>query len=54
MFLQTLMEKEHKIMVEDLNNLEEDLENAESVYDLIPTGYDTSESTAEFEYGGAE
>jgi len=36
----------------DLNNLEEDLENAESVYDLIP-GYDTSEY-AEFEYGGAE
>ena len=38
---------------EDLNNLEEDLENAESVYDLIPQGYDTNDY-AEFEYGGAE
>ena len=38
---------------EDLGNLEDDLENAESVYDLIPTGYDTDDY-AEFEYGGAE
>jgi hypothetical protein len=38
---------------EDLGNLEDDLENAESVYDLIPTGYDTNDY-AEFEYGGAE
>lgn len=38
---------------EDLNNLEEDLGNAENVYDLIPTGYDTNDY-AEFEYGGAE
>ena len=38
---------------EDLNNLEEDLGNAENVYDLIPTGYDTNEY-AEFEYGGAD
>ena len=38
---------------EDLNNLEEDLGNAENVYDLIPTGYDSAEY-AEFEYGGAE
>jgi hypothetical protein len=41
---------------EDLNNLEEDLENAESVYDLIPSGYLVSNSVdyAEFEYGSAE
>ena len=38
---------------EDLNDLYEDMDNAESVYDLIPAGYDTT-STAEFEYGGAE
>ena len=38
---------------EDLVNLEEDWDNAESVYDLIPSGYDTDEY-AEFEYGGAE
>ena len=38
---------------EDLNNLYEDLENAESVYDLLPTGYDTNDY-AEFEYGGKE
>ena len=38
---------------EDLNDLYEDMDNAESVYDLIPTGYDTSEY-AEFEYGGAD
>ena len=38
---------------EDLVNLEEDWDNAESVYDLIPSGYDTNEY-AEFEYGGAE
>jgi hypothetical protein len=37
---------------EDLNNLEEDLENAESVYDIIPT-YDYY-GMYEFEYGGAE
>ena len=37
---------------EDLNNLEEDLENAESVYDIIPT-YDYY-GMHEFEYGGAE
>lgn len=38
---------------EDLNDLEEDLGNAENVYDLIPTGFDTDEY-AEFEYGGAD
>jgi len=38
---------------EDLGNLEDDLENAESVYDLIPSGYDTDDY-AEFEYRGAE
>jgi len=37
---------------EDLNNLEDDLENAESVYDIIPT-YDYY-GMYEFEYGGAE
>jgi len=37
---------------EDLNNLEEDLENAESVYDIIPL-YDYY-GMYEFEYGGAE
>jgi len=37
---------------EDLNNLEEDLENAESVYDIIPL-YDYY-GMHEFEYGGAE
>ena len=37
---------------EDLNNLEEDLENSESVYDIIPT-YDYY-SMYEFEYGGAD
>jgi len=37
---------------EDLNNLEEDLENAESVYDIIPL-YDYY-GMHEFEYDGAE
>ena len=37
---------------EDLNNLEEDMENAESVYDIIPL-YDYY-GMYEFEYGGAE
>ena len=37
---------------EDLTNLEEDLENAESVYDIIPT-YDYY-GMYEFEYGGAD
>ena len=37
---------------EDLNNLEEELENAESVYDIIPT-YDYY-GMYEFEYDGAE
>ena len=37
---------------EDLNNLEEDLENAESVYDIIPL-YDYY-GMYEFEYAGAE
>jgi hypothetical protein len=37
---------------EDLGNLEEDLENAESVYDIIPL-YDYY-GMYEFEYGGAE
>ena len=37
---------------EDLNNLEEDLENAESVYDIIPL-HDYY-GMHEFEYGGAE
>ena len=37
----------------DLGNLEDDLDEAENVYDLIPTGYDTNEY-AEFEYGGAD
>ena len=37
---------------EDLTNLEEDLENAESVYDIIPL-YDYY-GMYEFEYGGAE
>ena len=37
---------------EDLNNLEDDLENAESVYDIIPL-YDYY-GMHEFEYGGAE
>ena len=37
---------------EDLNNLEEDIENAESVYDIIPL-YDYY-GMYEFEYGGAE
>jgi hypothetical protein len=37
---------------EDLNNLEEDLENAESVYDIIPL-HDYY-GMFEFEYGGAE
>ena len=37
---------------EDLNNLEEDLENAESVYDIIPL-HDYY-GMYEFEYGGAE
>jgi hypothetical protein len=38
---------------EDLNNLEEDLENAEDVYELFPEPYET-EDYAGFEYGGAE
>ena len=38
---------------EDLNNLEEELEEAEDVYELIPEPYDT-EDYAGFEYGGAE
>ena len=38
---------------DDLNDLYEDMDNAESVYDLIPMGYDTNEY-AEFEYGGAD
>ena len=37
---------------EDLSNLEEDMENAESVYDIIPL-YDYY-GMYEFEYGGAE
>ena len=37
---------------EDLNNLEEELENAESVYDIIPQ-YDYY-GMYEFEYDGAE
>ena len=37
---------------EDINNLEEDLENAESVYDIIPL-HDYY-GMYEFEYGGAE
>ena len=37
---------------EDLGNLEEDMENAESVYDIIPL-YDYY-GMYEFEYGGAE
>ena len=38
---------------EDLNNLEEELEEAEDVYELIPEPYET-EDYAGFEYGGAE
>ena len=38
---------------EDLNNLEEELEEAEDVYELIPEPYET-EDYAAFEYGGAE
>ena len=38
---------------EDLGNLEDDLDKAENVYDLIPSGFDTDEY-AEFEYGGAD
>jgi len=37
---------------EDLSNLEEDLENAESVYDIIPLN--DYHGMYEFEYGGAE
>ena len=38
---------------EDLNNLEEELEEAEDVYELIPEAFET-EDYAGFEYGGAE
>ena len=38
---------------DDLNDLYEAMDEAENVYDLIPTGYDTVDY-AEFEYGGAD
>ena len=42
----------HKLMVKDMNNIEDAIEEAESVYDIIPL-YDYY-GMYEFEYGGAE